>query len=179
MYYIVKFKEYPCEQLEGYTDNEFILRQYLKELDHVFRFINYEVHTEDGDLEDILAKYELKKLQKFRSYQSKDETVTVYCSPVMFCDWMGLRSDSTPWSYTNRQKVPSVIKGMTNTALNLTQMLDFFQHDVKEQLYPLVRTLLVTVIRNEQNFDSTSHPSGIDPIKLMVYVNKFPKEVVM
>lgn len=177
MYYVVKVPG-GISQLEGYTKNEFILSQYLKELDYSFRGVDYEVIVSDSDLESLLKVHGLDRLQKIRSYQSADKTVNVYCTPLMFCEWIGLDSTHVPWTITSREKIPSVVKVLMDSSLEITQLASLLNEELRDQLLPLMRVLLLYAVRTTQDLDVVSITSStMDPVKLMAYVNRFPKSV--
>lgn len=180
MYYVLKFRDYPCPQLEGFTDNEFVFQRYLKQFNATFKSINYDTFVEDMDLPELLETYDFKRLQKFRSYQSEDKTVSVYCNPVLFSEWFGIIDRKTPWSYLNTSKVPAVIKRLLDASLNMTQLVFYLNTETRDQLLSYLRRLLVHAITSQENYErGMVTSSGFDPVKLLVYVNNIPKETVI
>lgn len=179
MFYVLKFRDYPCSQLEGFTDNEFIFQRYLKQFTSMFKFISYDTFVEDVDLSTLLETYDFKQLQKIRSYQSKDKTVSVYCNPILFSEWFGLTGRKVPWSYLNTTRVPVVIKKLLDASLNMTQLVFYLDEETRNQILPHLRRLLIHAVTSQENYeDGLVTSSGFDPVKLLIYVNNIPKETV-
>lgn len=170
MFYVFKFTNFKCDQLEGYTNNEFIFRQYIRMINKTFReTVEYELYTESLPEEELLSKYGFRKFQRFRIYKSRDETTVVYCNPLFMRDWLGAKEHT--WNMTNRSKVPTLMNQFLNSTISLFQLMHVIAPERRAEFYDPFRRLLIYAIQAVED-----KPGIVDQVKLMAYVNHFPEE---
>lgn len=172
MFFVVQFtdKKHRCALLEGYTNNEFILRQYTRMLSSVFPNTSYMVETEAISEEELLVKYDFYKSQRFRIYKSVDDMTVVYCNPLFMNEWLGSRSNLN-WDLTNRLSVNNLMTRFLDASIWLFQITYRVIPESRAERYLLFNRLIA---RASRAIDDTF--GVIDPVKLLAYVNDFPKE---
>lgn len=167
MMYIFRFHHWVCNQLEGYTNNEFIFRQYVKMISRSYRCDDYELLTEDLSEEELLEKYKFHKFQRFRIYTSADKTVVLCCNPLFMNEWLGAGRNTL--DVTNHKRVPVLMSWFLNATVSLYQIINTIMPEKQAEFHDLFRKLLVYAVNACELDDHI-----FDQVKLILYVNKFP-----
>lgn len=170
----------------GFSDNQFMVRQYVKQWSPAFSYDSFVIEeTEPMSEEEFTLETELRANRRIRSYISEDKTYKVYMTPMLMMAWISggqavrpFTGLEAPWGagdLIGLRYIPKAFKQMDVAIMKLITLVRVFDGSVQRELMDGIRLLILNIMKMEDS--SLVIPDNVDHLKLLGYINKFPKEV--
>lgn len=192
MIYIVKMTDIHYPEVEAWTYDEFMFREYIDEMHMVYTFIQLEYFVESvssgNELEEVLIRYNLDISQELCYCYSLDKTVRVCFNKKFIIDWRD-GEYNTQLASVCKNIANSLLKNSIGSLIKIIRIMTVLTPDMKDTVMDFAYTMInygiyagkystryekKKQIREKYKKESESVPSAdmIDDIKLLALVNR-------